>query len=112
MHDIAGICILLKMTAISWLAGGERNIGLFQSLLNRSSKDFLIQDCHDSRAAKDPAIPRAPPNDTCKIVMLLLNCALPVSLTRKVSRFQGVRSTPGVTLTTRPTRFSIRRCSC
>ena len=59
--------------------GGERNIGLFQSLLNQSSKDFLIQDCHDSRAAKNPAIPRAPPNDTwCPFVSAAAPFASPL----------------------------------
>jgi hypothetical protein len=44
--------------------GGERNIVLFQQLLNKTSTNFLIQDCHDSRAAPDPSVPRAPPNET------------------------------------------------
>ena len=44
--------------------GGERNIALYQELLNKTNTDFLIQDCHDSRAAADRSIPRAPPNAT------------------------------------------------
>ena len=44
--------------------GGERNIALYQQLLNKTQTDFLIQDCHDSRAASDPHVPRAPPNET------------------------------------------------
>lgn len=70
--------------------GGERNIELYQQLLNKTTTNFLIQDCHDSRvrcrlaracqlqvakrltpcllrgeqAASDPHTPRAPPNAT------------------------------------------------
>ena len=36
--------------------GGERNIGLYQSLLNKTSTNFLIQDCHDSRASPVPPL--------------------------------------------------------
>ena len=28
--------------------GGDRNVGLYQSLLNKTNTNFLIQDCHDS----------------------------------------------------------------
>ena len=44
--------------------GGERDIGLYQQLLNKTETNFLIQDCHDSRASSDPHVPRAPPNAT------------------------------------------------
>jgi hypothetical protein len=44
--------------------GGERDISLYQQLLNQTGTNFLISDCHDSRAAADPSIPRAPPNAT------------------------------------------------
>jgi hypothetical protein len=39
--------------------GGERNIGLYQSLLNETSTNFLIQDCTVFVSEEDSAAPHS-----------------------------------------------------
>eukprot|EP01052_Picozoa_sp_SAG31_P006596 SAG31_NODE_304_length_18019_cov_10.386440_11_plen_363_part_00 len=65
---LEGSCSDGRLTpAVDWHGsgcGGERNIALYQQLLNRTKTNFFIEDCHDSRAAPDRRVPRAPPNES------------------------------------------------